>query len=99
MTVDTDFSWMRLIIAFSTVLALMGGLGFILNYISQRGLTLPGSPIRARRMQIVESVAIDTRRRFIILRCDGREHLLLLSPERDIVIETNLPPSASAKDS
>ena len=91
MTGNEDISWVRLVIAFTTVLVLLGGLGYILKYVSLRGLTLPGAIIRARRMQIVESLAIDTRRRFVIVRCDGREHLLLLGPQQDIVIEANLP--------
>jgi flagellar protein FliO/FliZ len=79
-------------------LALIGGLGVALKYISLRGITLPGTAIRARRLQIVESLAIDTRRRFVIVRCDGHEHLLLLNPTRDIVVEANLPSSPATQN-
>ena len=84
-----DFSWARLLFAFSTVIALMAMLGFALKYIGTRGITLPGKG--ARRMRIIETLPIDTRRRFVIVRCDGREHLLLLGAGNDIVVETNLP--------
>ena len=40
MTDPADFSWVRVIFAFSVVLALMAGLGFVLKYISLRGFTL-----------------------------------------------------------
>jgi len=95
MTDVPDFSWLRLLLAFSVVVALMGGLAVVLKYIGTRGFVLPTQAAKARRMKIVESMPIDTRRRFVIINCDGREHLLLLSAERDIVIETNLPPAPS----
>jgi flagellar protein FliO/FliZ len=87
-----DFSWIRLFLAFSIVLALLGALGFVLKYIGTRGLVLPTKAARARRMKIVENLTIDTKRRFVIVSCDGREHLLLLSANHDIVVEANLPP-------
>ncbi len=94
MITDTpDFSWLRLLLAFSVVLGLMAALAFALKYIGMRGFALPSKIIRARRLQIVESMAIDTKRRFVIVRCDAREHLLLLNSEGDIVVDTNLPPS------
>lgn len=44
-----------------------------------------------RRLSLVESLPLDARRRAIILRCDGREHLLLLGPTGERVIETAIP--------
>ena len=96
MTDTPDFSWLRLILAFSVVLSLLGGLALALKYISTRGLVLPTRAARERRLKIVESLPLDTRRRFVIVNCDGREHLLLLGAERDIVVETNLPPAPNA---
>jgi len=96
MTEVGDFSWIRLILSFSVVLAMLAGLGLILKYIGTRGLVLPGKAIRARRLKIVESLAIDTKRRFVIIKCDDREHLLLLGAGQDIVVETNLPPVTTA---
>jgi flagellar protein FliO/FliZ len=43
---------------------------------------------------------IDPRRRLVIVRCDGREHLMLLSPAGDVVVgETQAeaaPPAENA---
>jgi flagellar protein FliO/FliZ len=95
MVADTpDFSWLRLLMAFSVVLGLMAALAFVLKYLGARGFALPSKGLRARRLQIVESLSIDTRRRFVIVRCDAREHLLLLNNEGDIVVDANLPPSS-----
>jgi flagellar protein FliO/FliZ len=93
MTDPSDFSWLRIVIAFSVVLALMAGLGGILKYISARGYIFPTKGERARRLKIIESLALDAKRRCVILRCDGHEHLLLLGGQDDIVIEANLPPA------
>ena len=92
-TEATDISWLRLGMAFSVVLALLAGLGFVLKYIAARGISFSFQKQRARRLKIVETLALDTRRRIAIVRCDENEHLLLLSAGQDIVIQANLPPT------
>ncbi|MFZ2870156.1 FliO/MopB family protein [Zavarzinia sp.] len=51
-------------------------------------------PRRAgKRLAVVESLSLDPRRRLVILRKDGAEHLVLLGPGGDIVIErASAPP-------
>lgn len=49
------------------------------------GLRGPG------RIQVVEVRPIDTRRRAVLIRRDDREHLILLSPTSETVIETGIP--------
>lgn len=89
----SDISWLRLLFAFSVVLALMAGLNIALRYISQRGLLFRPRAGQQRRLQILESLPLDTKRRAVLIRCDKREHLLLLGGQNDIVVESNLPPS------
>jgi len=96
MTGPEDFSFLRVLFAFAVVLALMAALGFILKYLAARGIMLPSQSARTRRVKIVESLAIDAKRRFVIVRCDEREHLLLLGGQSDIVVDTNLPPAPPA---
>jgi len=88
-----DFSWLRLLLAFSVVLGMLGALGVGLKYVAARGFVMPSKAARVRRMKIVESLTIDAKRRFVIVNCDGREHLLLLNAGHDIVVEANLPPA------
>jgi len=71
----------------------LAALAFVLKHISTQGLLLPLGKKQARRLQIVESLALDSKRRVVIMRCDGREHLLLLNASQDIVVDTNLPTS------
>lgn len=97
MTDPADLSWLRIATAFSVVTALMLGLGYALKFISAYGGLLPFKDNHSRRLGVVESIALDAKRRAIILRCDEREHLLLLGAQDDIVIESNLPPSKPAQ--
>jgi flagellar protein FliO/FliZ len=46
----------------------------------------------ARRLHIVEVMPLDTRRRAVLIRRDGREHLLLLGGGNDLVIERDIQP-------
>jgi flagellar protein FliO/FliZ len=39
-----------------------------------------------RRLKISESLMLDPRRRLVIVRCDEREHVLLLGPGGDVVV-------------
>jgi hypothetical protein len=51
------------------------------------------SPARqGKRLAIVETMALDQRRRAAIISCDGREHLLILDQARVTVIERAIPP-------
>lgn len=45
----------------------------------------PGRP--RRRLGVIESAMVDTRRRLVLVRCDDREHLLLIGGTHDLVID------------
>jgi flagellar protein FliO/FliZ len=53
----------------------------------------PGSP---SRLSISDMTAIDAKRRLVLIRRDEKEHLVLLGPERDLVIEQNITPPTDA---
>jgi len=40
------------------------------------------------RLEVKSSLLIDPRRRLVLVRCDQREHLLLLGPTQDLLIES-----------
>jgi len=66
--------------------ALVGVLALVL--LSKR-LFQPGSrwrPVMAGRIAVLESRAIDTRRRLVLVRLDGREFLLLTGGANDVLI-------------
>ncbi len=87
---DNDgISWFRVLFAASTVLALLGLLAIALRAFAARGYVLPVKG-RAQRLKIIESLSLDTRRRLVIIACDGDEHLLLLGLQNDTVVTQNL---------
>lgn len=92
MTFESDgVSLLRIILAFAVVFGLLGLFGFGLRTIAARGMNLPGlARGDAKRLAVVETLPLDVRRRLVIVRCDGREHLLLLGNDRDIVVAQNM---------
>jgi flagellar protein FliO/FliZ len=49
-----------------------------------RGGRTPGRP--GRRLGVAEVIALDARRRLVLIRCDGREALLLTGGGQDAVL-------------
>jgi flagellar protein FliO/FliZ len=47
-------------------------------------------PSAPRRLSITDVISVDAKRRLVLVKRDDREHLLLLGPERDIVVERNI---------
>lgn len=83
-------SLLHVVLAFGVVFALLGLFGFGLRYVVARGLKMPGMSNPSRRLRVVESLAIDVRRRLVIVRCDDKEHLLLLGTNNDLVITEDI---------
>ncbi|MFO1017220.1 MAG: flagellar biosynthetic protein FliO [Hyphomonadaceae bacterium] len=74
--------WARALFALIATLALILGVAYGARRL---GMLQPGPP-GPRRLKVSESLMIDPRRRLVIVRCDGREHLLLLGPGGDVVV-------------
>jgi len=83
-----DFS--RYFAALLVVLGLLGGVAVILRKgWLPTGLTnFQGLDRRERRLGVKESLILDPRRRIVIVKSDDMEHVLLLGPERETVLET-----------
>lgn len=80
------FEIARMFFALLAVLALIGLLGFAAK---KAGLQNGASPLgRKRRLSLVESLALDNKRRAAILRCDGLDHLVILGPASEAVISS-----------
>ena len=79
-------SYLYAVLALVFVLALLG-----LFYLVMRRLGIGGTLPRTRgerRLRVVEVLPVDAKRRLVLLRRDGREHLVLLGPESDLLIES-----------
>lgn len=88
-------SYLRFVLALAFVLGLIGLLAMLAKRFNL-GFPTPMKTGRDRRLAVVEVAPIDSRRRLVLLRRDGVEHLVLLGPGQDVVIESGIvPPSAT----
>lgn len=82
--------YLRFLLALIFVLGLIG----ILAAVARRaGWGFPSTvikPGRTRRLSVVEVTPVDSRRRMVLIRRDNIEHLLLISPTSEKVIERNI---------
>ena len=82
--------YFRFLLALVFVLGLIG----VLATLGRRaGLGFPAAAIkpgRKRRLSVVEVTAVDGRRRMVLVRRDDVEHLLLISPTSETVIERGI---------
>jgi flagellar protein FliO/FliZ len=75
--------------AFAFVLTLMWVFSWSLKKVGLAGQSmLPGAK---KRLKIVEYLPIDHKRKLVIVRRDDKEHLLVLGPAGETVVETNIP--------
>ena len=85
-----SMDYLRFFLALVFVLGLIG----ILAVLARRtGLGFPITamkPIQKRRLSVVEVTAVDGRRRMVLIRRDNIEHLLLISPSSEMLIESNI---------
>lgn len=87
--------WARALFALIATLALIAGAAYAARRL---GMLQPNAPGALRRLKITETLMIDPRRRLVLVRLDGREHLLLLGPGGDIVVsdtEAKEPPATA----
>lgn len=89
-------NYIRFLVALVFVLALIGLLSWIVKRYGFGGRYMP---VRGqdRRLKIVEMATVDSKRRVVLVRCDAREHLVLVGGASDVVIDAGLPvPAAPA---
>ncbi|MXP10452.1 flagellar biosynthetic protein FliO [Pseudoblastomonas halimionae] len=84
---------------FGALALLIGLLAGALWIVRRFEIRLPGAVARQseRRLELVERLGIDQRRSAILIRRDDREHLLIISPEGQTVVETLSCPAPDAR--
>ncbi len=82
-------SYLKFVLALAGVIALIFGGAWLAR---RAGLsTLPGPRGRQRRLAVVEAIALDGKRRLVLVRRDEREHLLLIGGANDLCLDRDLP--------
>lgn len=80
---------LRFLIALALVLALIGIVALIARRLGFGGRIAPRSG-RHRRLGVVEAMALDPKRKLVLLRRDEIEHLLLVGGPTDLVVESGI---------
>jgi flagellar protein FliO/FliZ len=94
--VDIAFGeYLRFLFALLFVLGLIGGFALVAKRfgLGNRGPTTRGA---AKRLGIVETMALDAKRRLLLVRRDDTEHLILIGASGEQVIESTIVPPADA---
>lgn len=78
----------KFVAAFVFVISLMLLFSWGMKKLGLADTVRPGTG--KKRLKVVEHLSIDTRRRLVLLRRDDREHLVLLGPSGDVVVETGI---------
>ncbi|MCH8183237.1 MAG: FliO/MopB family protein [Proteobacteria bacterium] len=84
----------RFVVALVFVLGLIGVLAVVAKRAGLSPRVSRSVPGTNKRLSIVEVMAIDAKRRLVLIRRDDREHLVLLGADRDLVVESNVVPPA-----
>ena len=82
------FTYLRTIFA----LAFVVGLIFLCAVLVKKtGLDkrLAGNKSAVRRLSIIETMYVDPKHRLVLVKCDNREHLLLLGISSDLLVESH----------
>ena len=83
----------RFALALAVVIGLIVGFAWLVRKYGQ-GRLMPGGA--RRRLGIVEVTTLDARRRLVLVRRDDVEHLLILGPSGETVVERSIPSPADA---
>jgi flagellar protein FliO/FliZ len=83
---DMD-NYLRFMLALVFVLGLMFALAYVMKRFAAPGMVRNRS---AKRVKVLETLAVDPKRRLVLVRRDGVEHLLLVGGSTDLVVESGL---------
>ncbi|HEY8964357.1 MAG TPA: flagellar biosynthetic protein FliO [Alphaproteobacteria bacterium] len=83
--------YLRFVIAFAFVMSLMGILAILLKKYGKGGKGFSSG----KRLSVIEIKPIDARHRLALVKCDDTEHVLVLGPGGQTLVQSN-PSKASS---
>ncbi len=88
---------LRFLMAIIFVISLMGGLWLILKKLGMNGgFSLQQG--KKRRLKIVEILPLDVKHKAVLLRRDDKDHLVILGPNGETVVEHSIPVQEEKND-
>ncbi|TVS00338.1 MAG: hypothetical protein EA406_00675 [Rhodospirillales bacterium] len=85
--------YLQFILALVFVLALIGLLALVARRLGLGGIP-PATRGHGRRLAVVEVRTLDARRRLLLVRRDRVEHLVILGPSSELLVESGIPAPA-----
>ena len=86
--------YFRYVAALIFVVSLIGLLAWAVRRFGVGGVRVTTGSVR--RLAVIETLALDGKRRLVLCSRDGVEHLLLLGGERETVVEAGIGPAAAS---
>ena len=84
----------RIVISLVAVLGMIGGGALIAK---RMGFAAPGGALGGKkRLSVVETMALDARRRVAIIKCDDAEHLIMLGASGETLVAADISSSVDA---
>jgi hypothetical protein len=80
----------KLIIGLILVLVLIAISAWLLKRFGTSRIATQGGRGRQQRLAVLDSAAVDARRRLVLIRRDNVEHLILIGGPSDVVVEPNI---------
>jgi hypothetical protein len=87
---------LRFFIAFVVVLGLIGVTAYVVRRFGGERLGAATARGRQPRLAVVDSAAVDGRRRLLLIRRDNVEHLLMIGGPTDVVVESAIVRATAA---
>jgi len=82
--------YLRFFVALLFVVGLIAGTGILARRFGFVPGAATGGSSREKRLEIIETITLDAKRRMMLVRRDGREHLILLGTDSETVLETGI---------
>lgn len=83
-------TYLKFVLALALVLGLIGMITWLVRR-SGIGAAWSGRRQAGRRLGIVETIALDNRRRLVLVARDDTGHLVLIGGTSDVLIESGIP--------
>ena len=83
-------SYFRFMAALVLVIALIGAIAWVVRKFGLAGRLSAVAGRPARRLKVVEYMALDPKTRMVLVQRDETQHLLLLSPNGPVVVERGI---------
>ena len=85
-----EVEYIKVILGFIFVVTLIVLIAFIINYFGLNEFKFANKSKKERRLEVIETLILDTKRRLLLIKRDNTEHLLLMGKDSEQIIEKDI---------